>query len=268
MEDIFDPRLGLRWTASSDSGYSITRISTKDTSWGEGTSNIIPLRLHEARAALLGTLPTPENMARQTMRTSTVTFNGDQLSCILLSKPGSAVPASGRSWDETEECVDPQSGLLRLSSQVPGRYFAYDYTNGPRLGTRMLPRRITVSEGGKTVSTISVESLTDLPSAEPGLFVPTARMGAPGEIVTMGAAQKMSRIATPGPATSDTAVRPVCVFGLVTPSGQLVEAHSLQPSDPNSAAAVEDAKKINFAPQPPAAGKLQQHFVFVIERFY
>jgi hypothetical protein len=66
-------------------------------------------------------------------------------------------------------------------------------------------------------------------------------------------------------------VRPVCVFGIVTPSGQLVEAHSLQPSDPNSQAAVDDAKLIDFSPST-AVGSLpgappRQHFVFVIEKF-
>jgi hypothetical protein len=56
------------------------------------------------------------------------------------------------------------------------------------------------------------------------------------------------------------------VFGLVTSSGKLVEAHSLQPSDPNSAVAVEDAKQINFS-SPPFNPHPAQHFVFVIEKF-
>jgi hypothetical protein len=54
---------------------------------------------------------------------------------------------------------------------------------------------------------------------------------------------------------------------MVTPSGHLVEAHALQPSDPNSQAAVEDARKIDFSPRMPAGGPPQQHFVFVIEKF-
>jgi hypothetical protein len=52
----------------------------------------------------------------------------------------------------------------------------------------------------------------------------------------------------------------------VTPAGELVEAHSLQPADPISAAAVEDAKQINFAASEPT-GPPHQHFVFVIEKF-
>jgi hypothetical protein len=54
---------------------------------------------------------------------------------------------------------------------------------------------------------------------------------------------------------------------MVTSTGQLVEAHSLQPSDPNSQAAVEDAKRIDFSPLTAAGVAPEQHFVFVIEKF-
>jgi len=268
MEDVFDPKQGLRWTATASSGYTVTRIVSSKASYGEGTANTIPLRLHEARAALFSPLPLAENLKRESIRTAPATFNGAALTCILISQHGSAVPTSGRSWDETEECIDPQSGLLRVSSQAPGRYYAYEYSNGLRLGHRMLPRKVTVTEGGKTVSTISVDSVKELPSADPKLFAPTPEMKANGAMVALGGAQKITRVAGPGPFTAEMIPRSVCVFGVITPSGQLVEAHSLQPFDPNSVAAVEDAKRINFAPQSAVGAKPQQHFVFVIERFY
>jgi hypothetical protein len=83
----------------------------------------------------------------------------------------------------------------------------------------------------------------------------------------MTAMTKVSRIHRKGSSTQAMTVRVVCVFGMVTPSGQLVEAHSLQPSDPNSQAAVEDARGINFAPSKPGKAPPRQHFVFVIEKF-
>jgi hypothetical protein len=175
----------------------------------------------------------------------------------------SSVPTAGRRWEEAEECIDPQSGLLQLSSQAPGRYIVYEYA-----GRKGLPNKITISEADKAVSTITVDSLTEISSADPALFTPTEAMKARGEAVAMGEAQKISRVFGKGPFTADMEVHPVCVFGLVTPSGQLVEAHSLQPSDPNSAAAVEDAKRISYLAPAAAGAKPQQHFVFVIERFY
>ena len=39
----------------------------------------------------------------------------------------------------------------------------------------MLPRRVTVTEAGKIVSEISVDSLSELPVADPSLFVPTRK---------------------------------------------------------------------------------------------
>ena len=125
---------------------------------------------------------------------------------------------------------------------------------------------MTVTEAGKTVTEISVVSLTEIPAADPSLFVPTAAMKAAGAATAMAGAQQVSRFSRPGPFKPGATAQPVCVFGLVTASGQLVEAHSLQPSDPNSQAAVEAAKQIDFAPAPPGA-RPAQHFVFVLEKF-
>jgi hypothetical protein len=46
--------------------------------------------------------------------------------------------------------------------------------------------------------------------------------------VAMAGAQKISRFVGPSPFASGATAQPVCEFGLVTASGQLVEAHSLQ----------------------------------------
>ncbi len=118
MEELFDPKLGLRWTAKAEAGYTTTQISSQEKYYGEGTSDVIPLRLQEARAALFGAIPTG-NFSRAAIRTSTATFNGTPVTCVLISGSRNATAVSGRSWDETEECIDPQSGLLKVHSQVP-----------------------------------------------------------------------------------------------------------------------------------------------------
>jgi hypothetical protein len=53
----------------------------------------------------------------------------------------------------------------------------------------------------------------------------------------------------------------------VTASGELIDAHSLQPSDPNSQAAIEAVKQMKFPAQDPAGAPPQQHLVFVLENF-
>jgi hypothetical protein len=272
MEDVFDPQQGLHWTAKAAAGYTTTQISSNDMFYGEGTASTIPLRLHEARAALFGAIPSLANVNRGLIRTSTATFNGKEVSCILLSSSGnSATGTPGRRWEETEECIDPQSGLLQVHSQVPGRYYSYEYSNASQIGAQfdghVLPRKVIVTEAGRTVSEISVDSLTELPAADPSLFVPTEKMKAGGPAVAMAGAQKISRFSRRGPFTSGMVAQPVCVVGLVTSTGQLVEAHSLQPSDPNSQAAVEAAKKMNFSGPTRVGVRPQQHFVFIIEKF-
>jgi hypothetical protein len=266
MEDLFVPGQGLRWTAKAAAGYTITAISSNGELYGEGTASAVPLRLEEARGILLHPLPSAAYASRESIRTSTATFHGAPVTCILVSTSKKVPTALGRGWEESEECVD-QSGLLQVHSEVPGRYAVYDYSKAPQLGGHTLPRTVTVTEAGRIVSKIFVETLEETTVADPSAFVPTDGMQARGPATDMTAATKISRVHGQGPFTSAMTVRPVCVFGIVTATGQLVEAHSLQPSDPNSQAAVEDAKGIDFSPSTPAGAPPRQHFVFIIEKF-
>jgi len=94
--------------------------------------------------------------------------------------------------------------------------------------------------------------------------VPPAEMEENGRATSMARAQKIWRAAQV-PAGAEA--HAVCVFGVVTPEGKLVEAHSLQPSDPNSRAAMEAAEQMTFSYPALLAARPQQHFVFVIQEF-
>ena len=271
MEDTFDPQQGLHWTATATGGYTITEISAHGNLYADGTLDHIPLRLHEARAALFAAIPPAAALKRAVIRTSTAVFQGAQVTCILVSPPKHAsVATPGRSWEETEDCIDQQSGLLKLHSQVPGRYYAYDYSNALQFAGHTFPGKVVVTEGGKTVSDISIERLEPLFMVDPSLFTPTAEMNRRGRAIAMAGAQKIWRVVQNPSAPVGAAAHAVCVFGLITPSGQLVEAHSLQPSDPYSQAAIEEAKAMTFS-RPSMPGQLgtlpRQHFVFIIEKF-
>ena len=69
MEDVFDPKQGLRWTAKASADYAITRISSNGMLYGEETASYVPLRLQEARAALFDPMPAAGNAARASIRT-------------------------------------------------------------------------------------------------------------------------------------------------------------------------------------------------------
>jgi hypothetical protein len=70
------------------------------------------------------------------------------------------------------------------------------------------------------------------------------------------------RAVTPG-----SMIQPVVVFGLLISSGRVVEAHSLQPSDPRSEAALRFAEALHLPDWATPEGTPQQHEVFVIARF-
>jgi hypothetical protein len=263
MEEIHVPRLGTRWTAMTAGGYSTTEITSDGLTYGEGTASTMPLRLHEARAALFGAAATIADGNR--IRSATATYNGVKVMCLLLAGTERLpAPGAGRRWDETEECIDPQTGWLHVHSQVPGRYYAYDYTDAPMLGNRVIPRKVTVIEAGKVVAVIHVDSVGELSEADPKLFVAGKEMK---WAAISTAAQKLFVYPQKGFIAPDATIQPVCVFGLVTPEGKLVEAHSMQPSDPNSPAAVEYAKTINYYGPAVRTPGPEQHFVFIIEKF-
>jgi hypothetical protein len=265
MQDVFDPKQGMRWTARLNDQFSRLQISANGKLYSESAIDHIPLRLHEARAALLDPIPGAQSASHYSIRTSMVMFRGVELTCVLLSTPANAAVGGatvGRRWDETEECIDARSGLLRIHSQAPGRYFAYDYANAPQFAGHTLARSVIITEGGKTVSEILVQRLTPAPAADPNLFTISEDMKARGRAASMAGALKYSRATGSGPVAHT-----VCVFGLVTASGELIDAHSLQPSDPNSQAAVDAVKQMKFAAQDSAGGPPQQRLIFVVENF-
>jgi hypothetical protein len=272
MEDRYVPGQGLHWTAKSTAGYAITGIFAPKAVYSEATADAIPLRLQEARSMLYNPLPSVEYAGSGSIRTFVASFHGSSVTCILLARSRKVQnPAVGRGWEESEECIDPQSGLLQIHSEAPGRYAVYDYSNPARIGDRLAPRKVTVTEGGRTVSKIQVKSLEGRASLDASLFVPSEQMKA-AQVPAMTSVKRITRIITGsqvagGQAGSAMRVRPVCIFGLVNSAGKLVEAHSLQPSDPNSKAALKDAKAIDFSAMMTPGAPPQQHFVFVIEKF-
>ncbi len=268
MEDVFAPGLGVHWTAESSAGYTIAGIFASKSVFAEGTASAIPLRLQEARAMLFNPIPSLAYARSGSIRTFASSFNGLPVTCVLLARAHNVSnPSVGRGWEESEECIDSQSGLLQVHSEAPGHYAVYNYSNAPQVGDRLLPRTVTVTEAGRILSKISVESLQGISEPDASLFVPTVGMKSAGQATAMTSATKILRVQGQGPFTPGMTIRPVCVFGLVTPTGQLVEAHSLQSSDPNSEAAIKDAKAIDFSPSMPPGSPPQQHFVFVIEKF-
>jgi hypothetical protein len=212
-------------------------------------------------------METAAKAGQQWIRTSTATLNRTQLTCVLLSGSGRVpAPDSGRRWDETEECIDSSSGLLRTHSLVPGRYAVYDYSNAISFHGHVLPRKVTITEAGKPVLELYVDSLEDLATPDPALFAPTEQMKVAGPATEMSGAMKLPLRGGTRSVTSDE-LQPIIIFGLLTSSGQIVDAHSLQPWDPRGEEALQSAVALDFPSRTPPGANPQQHEVFMIERF-
>ena len=257
VEEVWALPKGRRWTAKAADGYQITQISADAMAFGEGEVTSIPLRFHEARAMLFD----PIGIVAQ--RRAFATYNGKKVTCLLTGAATEEVPTlTGRRWDEAETCIDPETGLLVTNSAAPGRYTVYDYTDARKAGKFVLPSKVTVTEGGKAVNEIHVDSVTEIPEPDKALFTATNEMKWG---VTMASQQKVfvngEKSLPPG-----AAIRPVVVYGLLAPAGDLLEAHSLQPDDPNSQAALDHVKSMKYF-GPLAGGEHSQHFVFVYVKF-
>ena len=266
LEETFKPGLGRRWTAFTASGYSTTRIDVNGFHYEEGTANLIPLALHQAYGALLGPMGETETLDHQLIRTSTATLDGTPLTCILRSDLGRApAEGEGRGWEETEECISSQSGLLYMRSLVPGRYEIYDYTGATEFHGHILPRKVTITEAGKPVIKLQVDSLKDVAAPDPALFAISETMKSSGPAAVLAGARRFSVFHDrPRPGA---VLQPVVVVGLLAPSGKILDAHSLQPSDPRSEEAAEAAAKLGFRDSTPPGGTPVQRQVAVIVEF-
>lgn len=226
MEEIWLSARNWHWSAHLG-GYSQNRIFFNGQVFDDKALSSIPMRVQMVRGTLLWPINGPGPHAL--MKATPANWKGTDVMCALFSASGNAaVPTTGRQWQETEYCFDPKNSLLMTYSEAPGLYVAYDYTNAHAFHGRVFPGAITFVEGGSTVLTIHVDSLTDAGTIDPALLTPTPQMITPGPI--LAGRYRMPRWTT-APSGYKGPVQPVIVHATVGGDGRVVEAESLQSSD-------------------------------------
>ena len=195
MEEIWLEVWKWRWTGNLGS-YTQKRIMNGRLY--DDNPSVMPLRLQMVRGAIFW----PIHMgANELLRISPGTWNGSPVMCVLISQPRyQAAQFGGRSWEESEFCIDTKSGLLQTYSPAPGLYAVYDYENPVRFHTSVLPRTITFYGSGSSVLTIHLDSITDATHVDPKLLQPTAKMQsqAAGPLPLVGARWSISGRDQPG----------------------------------------------------------------------
>ena len=119
-----------RWTAQGPN-YSAIRLfpqTTQGAMYSNQPDNTLPLRLLEARDAIWFVYPSPGPQA--SLRTATAFLNGQEQRCVLVViGAGSRTFSGARNWEESEYCMDANTGLLSMYSPAPGFYVRYDYSS-------------------------------------------------------------------------------------------------------------------------------------------
>lgn len=226
---------GATWRWSARIGdYSQLRIFYAGAAYDDKPHGHMPLRLQMVRNAVFW--PVVGNFAPSLIRMATAKWEGSDIACMLISGGANEATATpGRRWEESEYCVDPKTGLLRIHSEAPGIYAVYDYSAGAQFHGRTLPRQTTIVEGGTTVLQIHLDSIEDA-NHDPNQFVPTQKMlsHGPGAIM-VGPFRFPESVRTPAGYTGT--IQPVIVHAILDQKGKVLDAEVVQSSDATLASA-------------------------------
>jgi hypothetical protein len=252
LEDTAPKGGGYRWSAQGPnySAINLYPASTANGLYGNQPSGILPLRLIQVRSAIFFVFPTVGPQA--SVRTATGTLNGAQQNCVLIViGAGKRSFTGGRNWEESEYCVDAQSGLLTQYSPAPGLFVRYDYSSALRFHDKSIPTGFSISENGQVVAQARTVGLADPPARTDAMF-DTAGLTPLGAGRAMNPGMNMTlRMPVPGqrfPASNATAaIQPVTLHGNLAGDGTLSEVEILASSNPGlNQAAVTRAKSLGL----------------------
>jgi len=265
LEELFLGMNGSRWTAQLGNYFQTRIVGTMGLVYDDKPTAAIPMRLQQLRQAVFS--PIYANPQTAFIRATVVSLGNEELTCVLLTHGNAEPPAiQRRRWDETEWCVNTQSGLLRIASEVPGAYTVYDYTDALHFHDLTLPRNITVSEAGAKVLDIRIESVTDPVSLDRKQLTPAAGMTT-GPVFHDSV--HLFAGVPDGSRQRPTIIRPVIVHAVFGPGGNTIETEIAESSDPTlNVAALNFAKGFRYSIPPPPGAVPEQSQVFLTVRFF
>jgi len=271
LEDVSPSGNLYRWTAQGPSFSGIFLAANKLVSSNQ-PGGAMPLRLAQVRDAMWDVY-SPGIGPHATLRVADGDLNGASLRCILVAHGilGKKQPefASGRSFDEAEYCVNPETGLLETYSPYAGLYIRYDYANALHFHEAILPDGFTITERGKTVIEAKTDSVEDAPPPNSNLFEPSGLnpLGVGQVIQGPMRVRGFEMIQSLG---ASSAGQVVVLHGMVSPNGHLSEVEVLASTDPSlEGAAIDHANKAQAlqmdADVQPGATPRSREIVFTVE---
>jgi hypothetical protein len=174
--------LGARnWRFTAKLGdFSVNRIATQNGPFDEKPVPILPMRVHMLRNSIFWAAQ--GLTANSQFRSAPVKWNGRPATCLLVSDQPDTGQTQARRWDESEYCIDDQSGLVQILSVAPGNYTVYTYAAGHSFQGRPMPDRIKTYTAGIAVIDASVR-MSEPTAADRATVAVTAEMMAGGQPV-------------------------------------------------------------------------------------
>jgi len=229
LEDVSPGQSKYRWTATGP-GYSAVNLytdSTRGILYSNAPSTAAPLRLAQVRNALFFVFPNLGPYA--SIRTAPGSLNGVEQRCVLVVQgAGSRVFDGARNWEESEFCMDANSGLLTTYSPAPGLFVHYDYSAGILFHGKSIAGAFTITEAGRTVVDAKTVGVAEPPAADNAMFT-TAGLTAAGVGRTMTPAGHMRFHV---PSSDSTNIQVVVLHGTISASGGVEQVEVLASSDP------------------------------------
>lgn len=273
LEDIAPKGGGYRWIAQGPNYSAINLYPRSSTNglYGNQASGILPLRLIQVRSAIFFVFPSVGPQA--SVRTATGILKGAQQNCVLIViGAGKRSFNGGRNWEESEYCVDAQTGLLSQYSPAPGLFVRYDYSSGIRFHDKFIPTAFSIVENGQVVAEARTIGLTDPPARTDAMFDPTGLtpLGAgramnPGMNIALPMSVPGQRFPT---SNANAAVQAVTLHGSLAGDGTLREIEILASSDPGlNQAAVAQANSfaLGRARNQPGATAQSSELILTLE---
>jgi hypothetical protein len=231
------------WRMEAQLGRSTTiRLVSGGHTYGNSATEPIPLRILLLWTAIFN--PIDSNGAMGTLRSVSVNYKGQKLTCVLVSGSVPRIPAP-RYYQEHETCVDAESGLLKVWSEKPGIYADYDYTGAIDFHGNIMARQITITEAGTPTLQIHIDSLRDATPEDEALLRP-----GPPLVTTFNVSiPNTFPLRVPPSEGEPPDVRVIVHAAIDANDGHVLEAEALQSWNPQLAqAAIEAVKAVRFAP--------------------
>jgi hypothetical protein len=214
-----------RWMAKFGD-YSVTRYNIDGEAFDEKHVGILPMRVHMLRNSIFWAAGTIAANAH--FRTAPALWNDKKVTCVLVSDRGDSSAIAARRWDESEYCIDDQSGLIQTFSFAPGNYSVYSYAKGQSYHGTPIPDRIATYVAGNLVIDTSLS--LDEPDGTALPTTPTEEMIANGPVISL---QDPIRLRVQASNAHVAADETVMVNAQVGPTGEVAAAEICASSDPS-----------------------------------